>query len=280
MLKLQKMLAPNNRELSYIEAGDPHGIPLILLHGLGDSCRTFELLLKQFPGRIRAIAFTQRGHDGTDAPEASYTTQDFEADLLLFMNAAAIEVAFILGASSGGFAARNFAVHYPKRVLGLILVGAPSALGDKPEIVKIQESTLSRLTDSVSPAFIKSFTEGLFAKSVSSDFLEIVNSELQKVPARVWKETSEGALKEKFPDRLDQLKAATLIICGDQDTIASPKDQEKLTDAITGARLIILPQLGHMLYWEDPEKVAEEITSFIDNLKIGLDSVTFKYKKN
>ncbi|MGH2318571.1 alpha/beta fold hydrolase [Planococcus sp. SE5232] len=267
MLKLEKMLAPNNREFSYIEAGDPLGIPLILLHGLGDSCRTFELLLEQLPDRIRAIAFTQRGHDGIDAPGASYRTQDFEADLLLFMNHAAIEQAFILGASSGGFAARNFAVHHPKRVLGLILVGAPSALGDKPEIVKIQESTLSRLTDPISPAFIKSFTEGIFANPVPSDFLEMVNSESQKVPARVWKETSETALKEKFPDRLDQVKAATLIICGGQDRIASPKDQEKLTDAITGASLKILPKLGHMLYWENPEKVAEEITSFIDNFE-------------
>ena len=60
---LKKMVLPNDREFSYIEAGDPLGIPLILLHGLGDSCRAFEALFPHFPGRIRAIAYTQRGHD-------------------------------------------------------------------------------------------------------------------------------------------------------------------------------------------------------------------------
>ncbi|MBT2582857.1 alpha/beta hydrolase [Planococcus sp. ISL-109] len=272
VLKLQKMLLPNNREFPYIETGDPLGIPLIFLHGLGDSCRTFELLFQHFPNRIRAIAFTQRGHDGIDPPEASYRTQDFEADLLLFMNAEAIPKAFIIGASSGGFAARKFAATQAERTLGLILVGAPSALGDKPEIVEMHESTLSRLTDPVSLAFIKSFTEGLFTKPVPPDFLEMMFSESQKVPARVWKEASEALLKEKFPGQLHQVKVPALIVCGRQDTIASSKDQEKLASAITDARLTTFPQLGHMLYWEDPKNVAQEITFFVDDVWTGQES--------
>nr|WP_251047486.1 alpha/beta hydrolase [Planococcus sp. ISL-110] len=277
-MKLKKIRLPDDREFSYLEVGDPLGIPLILLHGIGDSCRTFELLLANFPGRIRAIAFTQRGHDGIDTPEASYRTQDFEADLLLFMNAAAIQKAFILGASSGGFAARKFAVHHPKRILGLILVGAPSALGDKPDIVSMQKTTLARLTDPVSLTFIKNFTEGLFTKPVPSDFLEMIYGDSQKVPARVWKKVSDALLKEKFPDQLHHVKASTLIICGGQDTIASRKDQEKLSDAIADSRLTIFPKLGHMLYWEDPENVAEEIFSFVDEVWLGPDSAKFEYE--
>lgn len=275
---LKKMILPNNREFSYIEAGDPLGIPMILLHGLGDSCRTFEGLLEHFPGRIRAIAFTQRGHDGIDPPEATYRTADFVADLLLFMNAAALPKAFILGASSGGFAARKFAARYPKRVLGLILVGVPSALGDKPDIVNIQASTLSRLSDPISLAFIRNFTAGLFTKPVPPDFLEMMFQESQKVPARVWREASEALLKEKFPDQLHLVKASALIVCGGKDTIASRQDQEKLAGAITDARLTVFPQLGHMLYWEDPKNVAKEISTFVDDVWMGPDSAKFEYE--
>ena len=278
VMKLKEMRLPNNRKFSYIEAGDPVGIPLILLHGLGDSCLTFELLLQHIPARIRAIAYTQRGHDGIDAPEMSYRIQDFEADLLLFMNAADIPKAFILGASSGGFAARKFALRYPKRVLGLILLGAPSAFADKPDIVKMQESTLSRLTDPVPLAFIKSFTEGLFTKPVPPDFLELMFSESQKVPARVWKDVSEALLKEKFPDQLHLVKASSLIVCGGKDSIASPTDQEKLAAAIADSRFTVFPQLGHMLYWEDPKNVAKEVTSFVDEVWMGPDSAKFEYE--
>lgn len=277
-LKLKNLLLPTGREFSYIEAGDPLGIPLILLHGLGDSCRTFELLFPHFPGRIRAIAYTQRGHDGIDPPGATYRTQDFEADLLNFMNAMAIQKAFILGASSGGFAARKFAVHHPKRVLGLILLGAPSSLGDKPDIVEAQKSTLSRLSDPVPLAFIKSFTEGLFTKPVPPDFLEMMVSESQKVPARVWKEAGEGLLKERFPDQLHLVKASALILCGGQDSIAPRNDQEKLAGAIADARITVFPQLGHLLYWEDPKNIAKEIASFAVEVWMGPDSAKFEYE--
>ena len=103
-------------------------------------------------------------------------------------------------------------------------------------------------------------------------------SESQKVPARVWKEAGEALLKEKFPGQLHQVKAPTLIVCGGQDAIASRKDQEKLTGAIRDSRLTIFPQLGHMLYWEDPRNVAQEITSFVDEVWMGPDSAKFEYE--
>lgn len=271
-LKLKKIRLPDSRELSYIEAGNPLGIPLVFLHGLGDSCRSFELLFQHLPARLRAIAFTQRGHDGINPPEASYRTADFEADLLLFLDAAAISKAFIIGASSGGFAARNFAAAQKERTLGLILVGAPSALGDKPRIVDTYDSTLSRLTDPINPAFIRSFTENLVTRPVPTDFLEMIFSETQKVPARVWKETSEAALKEQFPGSLHTVEASALIISGGKDSIASPEDQKKLADGIADSHLVIFSQLGHMLYWEDPENIAQAITTFVDEVWEGLNS--------
>lgn len=276
--ELKKMVLPKGREFSFIETGDPLGIPLILLHGLGDSCRTFEALFPHFPGRIRAIAYTQRGHYGIDLPVATYRVRDFEADLLKFMNGMALQKAFILGASSGGFIARNFAARHPKRVHGLVLLGAPSALDDKPDVVKTQESTLALLEDPISMDFIKSFTDGLLVKPVPSNFLELMYSESQKVPARVWKETSEALLKEEFPGILAQTKAPALVICGGKDTIASRIDQEKLARAIPNSRLTLFPQLGHLLYWEDPKNVAKEISSFIEQVWSGPESAKFEYE--
>ena len=266
-LKPTALRLADTRELSYIERGDPYGTPLIFLHGLADSCHTFDLLFACFPEHLRTLAFTQRGHDGIDLPELTYRTEDFEADLLQFMDAKAIEKAFIVGASSGGFTARNFAVKYPARTLGLVLLGSPSELGNQLEIVAIHESTLSRLTDPVSPEFIRGFTGGIFNKPVPADFLEKMFSEIQKVQARVWKETSNAALNEKFPGLLHQMTAPALIISGKEDALASPEDQQKLAAAIANSQLCILPQLGHMLYWEGPTEVAKAIIRFVDEVE-------------
>ncbi|MBU9673769.1 alpha/beta hydrolase [Planococcus sp. CP5-4] len=262
-LKPAMLRLADTRELSYIERGDPQGIPLIFLHGLADSCHTFDLLFACFPKWLHALAYTQRGHDGVDLPALDYRTQDFEADLLQFMDAKAIEKAFIAGASSGGFAARNFAAKYPEQTLGLILIGSPSELGNHPEIVAIHDSTLWHLTDPVSPEFIRKFTGGLYNKPVPADFLERMFHEIQKVPARVWRETSEAALNEKFPGLLHQVTAPALVISGTEDPIASQEDQQKLSAAIANSHLCFLPQLGHMLYWEGPTEVAKSITRFV-----------------
>lgn len=278
VLKLKKMLLSTNKKVSYLEAGDPLGIPVILLHGLGDSCRTFELLLRHFPENIRAIAYTQRGHDGIDTPDTSYKVADFEADLLHFMKAADIEKAFILGASSGGFAARRFAAHYPKRTLGLILVGTPSSLADKPEVVRTQETAIFNLTDPIPAHFAESFNEGLFTRPVSPSFLKRLYKDSQKIPARVWKETAAGLLKEKFPAQLHLIKASTLLVGGGKDPIVTREEQEKLAGSIADVRLTIFPQLAHMLYWEDPENVASEITAFINDVCMGPDSAKFEYE--
>lgn len=278
VLKLKKIHLTNTKKVSYIEVGDSFGIPVILLHGLGDSCRTFELLLRHFPERIRAIAYTQRGHDGIDTSDTSYKVSDFEADLLQFMDAANIEKAFILGASSGGFAARKFASHYPKRTLGLILLGTASSLGDKPEIIHTMESKISTLRDPVSPNFVESLNDGLYTKPVPASFLKRLYKDSQKIPARVWKETAANLLKEKFPSQLHLIKASTLIVCGGKDTIATREDQERLAGAIADVRLTVFPQLAHMLYWEDPESVANEITAFIDDVCMGPDSAKFEYE--
>lgn len=266
-LKRSTLRLADARELRYIERGDPHSIPLIFLHGLADSCHTFDLLFACFPEQMHTLAYTQRGHDGIDLPGMTYRTEDFEADLLQFMDAKAIEKAFIAGASSGGFTARNFAAKYPERTVGLILIGSPSELGNQPAIVAIHESTLSRLTNPVSPEFIRGFTQGLFNTPVPADFLEKMFFEIQKVPARVWRETSEAALNEKFPGLLQQVTAPALIISGKEDTLASPEDQQKLSAAIPHSQLCILPQFGHMLYWEGPKEAAKVITGFADEVQ-------------
>ncbi len=51
----------NGLKLPYLDQGDPSGVPLILVHGYADSCRSFELLLPHLPKSIWAIALTQRG---------------------------------------------------------------------------------------------------------------------------------------------------------------------------------------------------------------------------
>jgi alpha/beta hydrolase fold len=75
--------------LQYCEQGDPAGVPIICLHGVTDSWRSFELLFEHLPRSFRAIALSQRGHGDSDRPQSGYRARDFADDLAAFMDALA-----------------------------------------------------------------------------------------------------------------------------------------------------------------------------------------------
>ena len=109
-----KVIQLNNQlSLPYAEQGDYSGTTLILLHGYADSWRSFERLLIHMPESIHTFAITQRGHGDASRPIEGYSSYDFAGDLEAFMDKLGITNAVIAGGSSGGFAARRFAIDHP-----------------------------------------------------------------------------------------------------------------------------------------------------------------------
>src|SRR6266571_3994253 len=63
--------------------------------------------------------------------------------------------------------------------------------------------------------------------------------------------------------RQTRIRARTLVLHGAADTVVDPRNAELLADRIPGARLVIFPELGHLLFWEDPDGFADVVTSFL-----------------
>ncbi len=59
---IDRAVLPTGVTLPYAVSGDPAGIPVLMLHGLSDSWRSFEGVLPYLPPGIRAYALSQRGH--------------------------------------------------------------------------------------------------------------------------------------------------------------------------------------------------------------------------
>jgi steroid delta-isomerase-like uncharacterized protein len=264
---VQSVELPNRVTLPYVEQGDPSGVPVVLLHAIADSWRSFERVLSDLPESIHAFALTQRGHGDASRPAKGYHSRDFAADLAAFMDALYLEAVVVVGGSSGGFAARRFAIDHPGRTLGLVFLGSPAILRDKPGVLEMWDSTISELKDPISPALVREFAEGTLTRPVPQAFLETIVQENLKPPARVWRATFEGLLEDDSLEELDKIKAPTLIVWGDQDAILPRSDQETLAAAITGSRLLVYPGAGHAFYWEDPGRVASDLAAFIADLE-------------
>jgi non-heme chloroperoxidase len=258
---------PGRVKLPYVEQGNPSGVPVVLLHAIADSWRSFERVLSYLPESIHAFALTQRGHGDASRPARGYHSRDFAADLVAFMDTLHLEAAVVVGGSSGGFIARRFAIDHPERTLGVVFLGSPAILRDKPGVQEMWDSTITQLKDPISPDLVREFAEGTLTRPVPQAFLETIVQENLKAPARVWRATFEGLLEDDALKELDKIRAPTLIVWGDQDAILPRSDQEILAAAIPGSRLLVYPGAGHAFYWEDPSRVASDLAAFIAELE-------------
>lgn len=70
-------------------------------------------------------------------------------------------------------------------------------------------------------------------------------------------------------DRLGQIRAPTLVICGEDDVATPPEKARQLADGIEGAELVMVPEAGHHAPIENPRPVTEAIDGFLARVTAG-----------
>ena len=91
-----------------------------------------------------------------------------------------------------------------------------------------------------------------------------------RMPAYVWKEALAGLVGARPPTDTATITAPTLIVWGARDELLTREDQRALAAAIPASRLIVYQDTGHLVLWEQPERVASDLTAFIDGLASNL----------
>jgi pimeloyl-ACP methyl ester carboxylesterase len=253
--------------LAYVEIGPVEGTPVVLLHGITDSWRSFERVFLHLPASLRVFAISQRGHGNSDKPPHGYTAHLMARDVARFMDAVDLDRAVIVGHSMGAGVAQRFAIDYPERVLGVLLEGA---FLPRPGNVAVKEFwvEVSRLTDPVDPLFVRAFQQSTLTRPVPVSFFETVVGESLKVPAHVWRSALEPMLTTDFASELRRIRADTLIVWGDRDAFTPRADQDELATAIACSRLTVYEGTGHSPHWEEPERFAAQLVSFVRTLRV------------
>jgi non-heme chloroperoxidase len=251
--------------MEYVEHGPSDGVPVVFLHGVTDSWRSFERVLPLLPPTIRAFAVSQRGHGDSSRPASGYRFTDLSDDLLAFMEAMRVPRAIIVGHSMGSSVAQRFVVDHPDRVSGVVLMGAFSNFDD-PGFGEFVASSIVPLTDPIAPAFAREWQQSTLAQQMAPDHFETVVAETVKVPSRVWREAFDGFLKTAdFTNELASVSVPTLLMWGDRDTYAQRAAQDRLLTAIPRAQLVTYEGFGHALHWEDPARITNDLVAFVSN---------------
>jgi pimeloyl-ACP methyl ester carboxylesterase len=258
------------RKFYYEVHGDAPGTPLLLVMGLGGSCRGWlPLQVPEFSKTRRTVIFDNRGVAGSEDPGGPFTTGDMAEDTAALMAALEIPKADLLGVFMGGMVCQELALRHPECVDRLVLVGTYARPDAKRRLLLEEWRELAKLSVPIETLVKTRLLWTLQDETLEqSDLIESMVSFFARDGAPVSNDLfirqCNACLGHDARDRLRHLAKATLIVCGRHDLLTPPKFHRELADEIPNAMLVTISYGGHLVMAESAERFNHVVSQFLD----------------
>jgi 3-oxoadipate enol-lactonase len=174
----------------------------------------------------------------------------------------------VLGVSLGGMIAQEVAIEYPARVDGLVLgcttPGWPFAYPMPSGSVALMSAT-RRLPPDVA---LRRQLENALSPSTLEHRPELVDRLVTHLQGHhgdpmSWQAQVSAGARYAGNLRQHRIAAPTLVIHGTADRVVDPRNAGLLAGRIPRVRQVMLPDLGHLFFWEDPRAFTEAVVDFL-----------------
>ena len=253
---------PNGLRMAYIEAGNPAGPPVLLLHGYTDSSRSWSLLVPHL-SKYRLLMPDQRGHGATDAPECCYGQTQLADDARLFLDAMGVHKAAVAGHSGGSMAAMALAADHPHRVTKLVLIGSTGLVPLKRGDWLLDNVMGMTFPIDRNSQFMRDWHPGNQPTPVDRAFADAAMDEIVAIKPHVWRNFLRDLVGLPVARHSADVTADVLILSGEKDPLFPIEHHQALVKAFPGSKERVFPGLGHNFHWEQPATVAATIDAFL-----------------
>jgi pimeloyl-ACP methyl ester carboxylesterase len=250
-------------ELSYGRGGE--GEPLLLIQGMSATHLAWgEPFLGLMQESFDCVHFDNRGMGGSGRARLPFTIADMAADTIGLLDALEIESAHVVGISMGGMIAQELALAHPDRIRTLTIgasycggpegtlmdpedlqmLGAAYASGDREQVMR------AMWVINLSPAFREEDSRFGAFREMGSTLPAPREVVMQQIRACADHDTSA---------RLDAIDLPTLVVHGTADRLLRVENGIQIAKLIPGSRLELLEGVGHLFWWEQPQRSADLI---------------------
>jgi pimeloyl-ACP methyl ester carboxylesterase len=258
-------LRSDDAEIFYAIHGS--GPAVVLLHPFPSHHEFWMPVIPALESRYRLILPDLRGHGASEIGQGPAFMAKHAADIARIMDAAGVGKAAFIVCSIGGYVVFEFLRRFRARVSALALCVTrpqPDTTEARGNRLKSADSVLEQGTE----PFLQTMVPKLFGPSTLSSRPDLVEGALRMM-RKMSPEDISLVLRgmAERPDSVPDLKhfnLPTLIIMGEEDSLASAADGELMRQNIPGSRLKVIPKAGHYAPWERPEAVAPLLRQFLD----------------
>ena len=239
------------------------GPAIVLLHDGLLSSVTWDEVWERLAARHQVIRYDRRGYGRSELPAKPYSSTE---DLRKLLTHLKVQHAVIVGSSSGGALALDFAVAHPEMTAGLFLIG-PVVHGMEYS-VEFRERA-NRNNEPMERDDVKAW-----ARNWSQDRFLIAGGN-EAARRKIYEQLVENAEKLKRFDaaleeklspsasqRLNEIKAPMLILVGDTDIADVHAHCDAIKAGVHEASREVIKDAGHLIQLEKPDEVVKKLEDF------------------
>lgn len=231
---------------------------MILIHGAGAHHLFWPPQIRRLAGQ-RTFALDLPGH-GRSGGVGHHRIEDYVASVLDLMRGLGVNAAVWVGHSMGGAIALEAALRHPQRVLGLGLIGSGARLRVDPVMLRksSEEATFS--------AALSMMGARSFSAATPPRLRELAMQRMSEMRSTVLHGDWMACDNFDVMDRLSTIDRPALIVCGVEDQMTPVGYSKYLQAHIPGSQLHIIPDAGHMVMLEQPDRTAQLLDRFLESI--------------
>jgi 3-oxoadipate enol-lactonase len=239
-------------------------LALVLSHGFLMDSEMFDAQVRFLRNRHRVITWDQRGHGRTVSTPEPYTYWDSAADLAALLDQLKVNRAVIGGMSQGGFVSLRFALAYPERTAGLVLIDTQSGQED-PDKAQQYDVMHDVWTGSGPADQLLEMVAAIIVGNRRPESAEWIAKWKAMDPSNLTSIYHTLMDRDDVTERLAEIRAPAVVIHGTEDVAIDISLAEQLCDHLAGCRgLVRVEGAGHSSNVTHPEPVNRAIVDFLD----------------
>jgi pimeloyl-ACP methyl ester carboxylesterase len=256
-------------DMHVVQDGKPGAPAVLLIHGTAGSTAWWNPVVPALAGACRVICVDLLGHGRSSSPAGGYDIPAHARRVGAALDRLGADQVTVIGHSMGCIVATALAEQRPDMVAALALIDMGPSLD-----AQVPEGLLVRLLLAEFPGRLlwRLRSEATIRKAMRSAFtrpIDIPDAIIEAalgMPHRALAGTARGALdymrQQSLPDRLAALGVPVLVIFGTEDARYPSSSSAAAYRAVPGARVELLPGVGHTPMLEDPQTTGKLLLDF------------------
>jgi pimeloyl-ACP methyl ester carboxylesterase len=248
----------------YISKGS--GPAIVFSNSAVSDYRLFQPQIDALSDEFHTVGYNSRAL--TDEGLEPYTLWDLADDCRELLDHLGIDQCVIAGSSMGGYMALRFAVRYPERLKGMILVGSTAVPNLPGEVVAFLDKFEEMAGQPTIPReWAEWCSSVVFSERARQQQPDLVNEWIERwvqYPADAIIEEARCWLnREDMTPHAAEITIPTLILHGEEDAAIPLERTAPLADQLPDARLLPIAGAGHFVSLEAADAVTSEMRDFL-----------------